>query len=62
VVRAFLGRQDGAWVRESGRAPRSRGHEAGEEVAQRLSVVLEREQALIEGVDASFRFHSGVPA
>lgn len=36
VVRAFLGRQDGAWVRESGRAPRARGHEAGEEIARRL--------------------------
>lgn len=33
-----------------------------EEVAERLSVVLEREQALIEGVDETFRFHSGVPA
>lgn len=32
------------------------------EVAQRLPVLLARERELIEGGDAEFRFHSGVPA
>ncbi len=33
-----------------------------EEVERRLPGLLERERALIEGVDPEFRFHSGVPA
>lgn len=32
------------------------------EVAERLELLLECERALIEGEDAEFRFHSGVPA
>ncbi len=43
VVRAFLGRQDGAWVRESGRAPRSRGAEAGDAIARRVLARLAQE-------------------
>ncbi len=32
-----------------------------ESVAERLAVFFTREQELVEGVDAQFRFHSGVP-
>jgi len=40
------------WARELG---------SQEEVAERLSVLLEEERELIERVDEEFRFHSGVP-
>jgi tRNA-(ms[2]io[6]A)-hydroxylase len=33
-----------------------------EEVAMRLPLLLQSEQALIQGADSEFRFHSGVPA
>ena len=39
----------------------ARGIASPEEVAERLSVVLERERELVEGADDTFRFHSGVP-
>jgi len=39
----------------------ARGIASGEEVEDRLAVVLERERELIEGEDEAFRFHSGVP-
>lgn len=51
VVEAFLGRSDGAWVRESGRAARSRATEAGVTLARRMLDRLGREpQRVGEGV------------
>ena len=34
---------------------------SGEEVAQRLPVLLQAERELIESTDTEFRFHSGIP-
>lgn len=47
-VRAFLGRQDGVWVRETGQAPRSRGAEAGAEIARRVLTRLGEQPARTE--------------